>query len=72
MLGTAQCAVFIRDINCSLNVREEFLDLISMKGTTIGHDIFQSLESCFEKHDLPWNILVCLTAERAPACVQAI
>ena len=41
VLGTAQCAVFIRDINCSLNVREEFLDLIPMKVTTTGRDIFQ-------------------------------
>ena len=38
--GTAQCAVFIRDVNRCLNVMEEFLDLMPMKGTTTERDRF--------------------------------
>ena len=45
-LGTAQCVVFIRSVDCQLNVTEEFLDLIPLKGTATGHDLFQALENC--------------------------
>ena len=42
--GTTQCAVFIRGVDCQLNVTEEFL--ILLKGTAIGHNLFQALENC--------------------------
>ena len=64
---TAQCAVFIRDVDCSLNMTEELLELIPLKGTTTGRDIFQALEKCIEKHGLPWDRLVCLATDGAPA-----
>ena len=57
---TAQWAVFIRGVDCILNLTEEFLELISLKGNTTGRDIFQASEKCFEKHGLPWDRLVCL------------
>ena len=63
---TAQCAVFIRGIDCSPNMMEEFLELIPLKGTTTGH-IFQALEKCIEKHGMPWDRLVCLATDGAPA-----
>ena len=56
--GTAQCAVFIRGVDCSLNVTEEFLELIPLKSTTTGRDIFLALENCMKKHGLPWDKLV--------------
>ena len=64
---TAQCAVFIRGVDCSLNVTEEYLELIPLKGTTTGRDIFQALEKCIDKYGLPWNRLVCLATDGAPA-----
>ncbi|XP_076812884.1 general transcription factor II-I repeat domain-containing protein 2B-like [Clavelina lepadiformis] len=64
---TAQCAVFIRGVDYILNLTEEFLELIPLKGTTTGRDIFQALEKCFEKHGLPWDRLVCLATDGAPA-----
>ena len=67
MSDTAQCAVFIRGVDCSLNMTEELLELILLKGTTTGHDIFQALEKCIEKHGLPWDRLVCLATDGAPA-----
>ena len=43
--GTAQCAVFIRGVDCSLNVTEEFLELIPLKSTATGRDVFLALEN---------------------------
>lgn len=37
----AQCAVFIKGVDS--NLKEEFLELISLKGITTGRDIFLSL-----------------------------
>uniref|UniRef100_A0A8C3ISY3 Uncharacterized protein n=1 Tax=Chrysemys picta bellii TaxID=8478 RepID=A0A8C3ISY3_CHRPI len=62
---TAQCAVFIRGVDC--NITEELLDLMPLKGTTTGHDIFQGLEECIEKAVLPWNKLVSLATDGAPS-----
>ncbi|KAG6921105.1 GTF2I repeat domain containing 2 [Chelydra serpentina] len=45
----AECAVFIRGVDCNLNITEELLDLMPLKGTTTGRDIFQGLEECIEK-----------------------
>ena len=64
---TAQCAVFIRGVDCSLNMTEEFLELIPLKGTATGRDIFQALEKCIDKYGLPWDTLVCLDTDGAPA-----
>ena len=64
--GTAQCAVFIRGVDCSLNVTEEFLQLIPLKSTTTGRDVFLVLENCLKKHGLPWNKLICLATDSAP------
>ena len=66
--GTAQCAVFIRGVDCNLNVTEEFLELIPLKSTTTGRDdVFLALENCMKKHGLPWDKLVCLATDGAPA-----
>ena len=59
--------VFIRGIDCSLNVTEEFLELTPLRSTTTGRDIFLALENCMKKHGLPWDKLVCLATDGAPA-----
>ena len=64
---SAQCAVFIRGVDCSLNMTEEFLELIPLKGTTTGRDIFQALEKCINEYGLPLDRLVCLATDGAPA-----
>ena len=65
--GTAQCAVFIRGVDCSLNVTEEFLELIPLKSTKTGRNVFLALENCMKKHGLPWDKLVCLATNGTPA-----
>ena len=68
MSGAAQCAVFMcQGVDCSLNVTEEFLELIPLKSTTTGRDVFPPLENCMKKHGLPWDKLVYLATDGAPA-----
>ena len=59
--------VFIRGIDCSLNVTEEFLELTPLRSTTTGRGLFLALENCMKKHGLPWDKLVCLATDGAPA-----
>ena len=40
---TAQLAVFIRGVTADLNVCEEFLQLVPLRGTTTGKDIFDAM-----------------------------
>ena len=65
--GTAQCAAFIKGVGCSLNVTEEFLELISQNSSTTGRDVFLALENCVKKHGLPWDKFVNLATDGAPA-----
>ena len=46
---------------------EEFLEIIPLKGTTTGRDIFQAVEKCINKYGLLWDRLVCLATDGAPA-----
>ncbi|CAM5155549.1 unnamed protein product [Natator depressus] len=46
---TALCAVFIRGVDCNLNITEELLDLMPLKGTTVGRDIFKDWKSALKK-----------------------
>ena len=64
--STAQC---VRGVDCSLNVTEEFLELIPLKSTTTGRDVFLALENYMKKHGLPWDKLVCLATERCTSNV---
>ena len=50
---TVFCAVFIRGVAENLTVTEELLDLIPMKDTTIGRDIFHELKALIERSGLP-------------------
>ncbi|KAG6933160.1 GTF2I repeat domain containing 2 [Chelydra serpentina] len=64
--GTALYAVFIRGMDCNLNITEKLLNLMPLKGTTTGRDVFQGLEECIEKAALSWNKLVSLATDGAP------
>jgi len=38
-----------------------------MKGTTTGRDIFQELEACIDRSGLPWDKLLSVATDGAPA-----
>ena len=64
---TAQLAVFIRGVTADLNVCEEFLQLVPLRGTTTGKDIFDAMLQCVEQYSLDFSRLVCVTTDGAPA-----
>ena len=66
---TAQLAIFIRGVTADLQVFEEFLELVPMKNTTTGKDIFDAVLQCVEQLALDLSRLVCVTTDGAPAMV---
>ena len=64
---TAQLSIFIRGVDSSLCVTEELLGLKSMHGTTTGKEIFEEVSKCVTEMRLPWDKLVGLTMDGAPA-----
>ena len=47
--------MFLRGVNESFQVTEEMLNLLSLKGTTTGKDIFHAVENCLCENNLDWK-----------------
>ncbi|GFY37597.1 hypothetical protein TNIN_342521 [Trichonephila inaurata madagascariensis] len=43
---TAQLAIFIRGVDSQMNITEELLELVSLKGTTTGRDMKDAVINC--------------------------
>ena len=65
--GTTQLSIFIRGVYSSLCITEELLGLKSMHGITTGKEIFEEVSKCVTETKLPWDKLVGLMTDGAPA-----
>ncbi|KAM3870127.1 general transcription factor II-I repeat domain-containing protein 2-like [Diretmus argenteus] len=64
---TAQLSVFVRGVDSNLCVTEELLGFKSMHGKTTGKELFEEVCKCVTEIKLPWDKLVGLTTDGAPA-----
>ncbi|XP_051950664.1 general transcription factor II-I repeat domain-containing protein 2-like [Xyrauchen texanus] len=64
---TAQLFIFLRGVDDNFCCTEELLDMMSLKGTTTGRDIFEAVSEAVEKMGLKWDKLCGVTTDGAPA-----
>ena len=65
----AQLAIFIRGVDETLTITEEFLELVPMKDTTTANDTFSSLVGALNKVGVDWSRAVSLATDGAPSMV---
>ncbi|XP_061641106.1 general transcription factor II-I repeat domain-containing protein 2-like [Phyllopteryx taeniolatus] len=66
---SAQLRIFFRGVDSEMNVREELLDLQSLKDQTRGKDLFASVCSAVHDTKLKWNKITGIITDGAPAMV---
>lgn len=64
---TAQLLIFLRGVDDNFCCTEELLDMMSLKGTTTGGNIFDAVSEAVEKMGLKWDKLCGVTTDGAPA-----
>ena len=62
----AQLAIFIRGIENTLIVSEEFVEMVPMSSTTTSADIFTSLVGTLDRVGVDWSHAVSLATDGAP------
>ena len=65
----AQLAVYIRGVDENMQVTEELVELVPMKGTTTGNDIFVCLVGTLDKIGVDWTKTVSVAIDGAPQMV---
>ena len=66
-MDQAQLLIFIRGIDKHFCITEELLSMESLKGTTKGKDIFESVVHSLEKSQLCLDKPVSITTDGAPS-----
>jgi len=64
-----QLAIFVRYVTRYVDVKEELLDLISLKETTLGVDIKIAFDETLRKADIPLNKIMSISTDGAPSMV---
>ena len=65
----AQLAIFIRGVDASLNVTEEFVSVVPMTDTTTANDLFVSLVGALDKLEVDWSRAVSVATDGAPSMI---
>ena len=68
--NTAQLAILGIIVDQELNVKEELLGLVAIKGRTRGVHILNALKKCDEKMNFQWDKLTSVCSDRAPAMTR--
>lgn len=63
----AQLSIFVHGVHSNLSIKEEFLALCPMHGTTAGQDLNEEVSRCVMDMGLNWKKLMGVTTEGAPA-----
>ncbi|GFS42054.1 hypothetical protein TNIN_241171 [Trichonephila inaurata madagascariensis] len=66
---TAQLTIFIRSVDGQMNITEEFLELVSLKGTTTRRDIKDAVTNCAQSRQIDLKNLVGIAIDEAPSMV---
>ncbi len=61
--------MFIRGVDENLEIIEEFVKIVSLKDTSTGEDIFNSLVGALTDLGVDWDKAVSLATDGAPAMV---
>ena len=64
-----QLAIFIRRVTVAFQVYEEFLQLVSLRSTTTGQDIFDAVLQCMKQHSLHPFHLMCTQLIHKVHCI---
>ncbi|XP_060861778.1 general transcription factor II-I repeat domain-containing protein 2-like [Metopolophium dirhodum] len=64
-----QLAIFVRYVTSDVDVKEELLDLISLKETTRGIDIKIAIDETLQKAEIPLNKIISISTDGAPSMV---
>ena len=62
---TAQLLVFVRGIT-NFKITEELVAMRSIKGTTMGSDLFTEVNACMDSLGLKWDRLISVTTDGCP------
>jgi len=65
----AQLAIFIRGVDETLSVTEEFLGLVPMIDTITTNDIFNSLIGVLNRVGVDWSRAVSVATDSAPSMI---
>ena len=65
----AQLAIFIRGVDASLNVTEEFVSVVPMTDTTTANDVFVSLVGALDNLEVDWSRAVSVATDGAPSMI---
>jgi len=65
----AQHAIFIRGVDETLSVTEEFLGLVPMIDTITANDIFNSLVGVLNRMGIYWSRAVGIATDSAPSMI---
>lgn len=70
--GVAQLAVFLRSCDTDFIISDELLELVPMRGTTKGRNVFNFVYEFLQKYNLPLSKLISVATDGTPSMTGKI